>query len=181
MRLRWLRAGQDPPDGSVRAGLIDCWLDTSNAGGAVGFPWPPVARGEVEAATDELLAEISDVGTWVLVAEDAVGVAGWVALVRNRSPLTAHWASVQRLQTHPRARGIGLGRRLLEELERLAADELGLERLHLTARGGMGLEDFYEHLGWERVGAWPAALRLAEGDDRDEVLFVRATSAGRSA
>lgn len=39
-------------------------------------------------------------------------------------------------------------------------------------RGGMGLEGFYERLGWEIVGRWPAALRLAPGDDRDEVLMV---------
>jgi GNAT superfamily N-acetyltransferase len=180
-RLRWVRAGQDPLEESVRAELVDCWLEVSNAGGAVGFPWPPVARSEVVDAFAALGGEVAEGRALLLVAEDHVGVAGWVTLVLNRARLTAHWATVQRLQSRPRVRGTGLGRVLLEEVDRTARDELGLEQLHLTVRGGMGLEGFYEHLGWEQVGRWPGALRLGDGDDRDEVLFVRPTSAGRSA
>ncbi|RDV48322.1 hypothetical protein DDV98_29620 [Streptomyces sp. IB2014 011-12] len=36
-----------------------------------------------------------------------------------------------------------------------------LEQLHLAARGGVGLEDFYGRLGWKEIGRWPGALRLA--------------------
>jgi hypothetical protein len=36
----------------------------------------------------------------------------------------------------------------------------------------MGLEDFYARLGWREIGRWPAALRLSDGDDRDEVLML---------
>lgn len=35
----------------------------------------------------------------------------------------------------------------------------------------MGLEVFYEGLGWHVVGRWPGALRLGEGEDLDEVLM----------
>jgi GNAT superfamily N-acetyltransferase len=172
VRSRWVRTG-DRIDPVLHRELVDCWHETSNAGGAVGFPWPPVNRVDVVDALDALLGEVATGTTELLVERDEDGVAGWVALVRNTSPLTRHWASVLRLQSRPRARGTGVGRRLLEEVERHARDELGLEQLHLTVRGGMELEGFYEHLGWERAGCWPAALRLAPGDDRDELLFVR--------
>ncbi len=36
----------------------------------------------------------------------------------------------------------------------------------------LGLEDFYGRLGWAEIGRWPDALRLAPGDDRDEILMI---------
>lgn len=56
----------------------------------------------------------------------------------------------------------------------IARDEMGLEQLHLAARGGVGLEDFYGRLGWKEIGRWPGALRLAPGGDRDEILMILA-------
>jgi hypothetical protein len=50
--------------------------------------------------------------------------------------------------------------------------QMGLEQLHLAARGCVRLEDFYRRLGWMEIGRWPDALRLAPGDDRDEVLMI---------
>ncbi|WP_411089360.1 GNAT family N-acetyltransferase [Streptomyces sp. 061-3] len=74
----------------------------------------------------------------------------------------------------PRLRGRGIGSALVHELRKIARDELGLEQLHLAARGGEGLEDFYGRLGWREIGRWPAALRLAPDDTRDEVLMILA-------
>ena len=61
-----------------------------------------------------------------------------------------------------------------ETILEIARQEMGLEQLHLAARGGMGLERFYARLGWREIGRWPGALRLAPGDDRDEVLMILA-------
>ena len=49
---------------------------------------------------------------------------------------------------------------------------MGLEQLHLAARGGIGLDDFYARLGWRVTGRWPAKLRLAPDDTRDEILMI---------
>jgi hypothetical protein len=39
-------------------------------------------------------------------------------------------------------------------------------------RGGTGIELFYERFGYAVVGSHPAAIRLAPGDDRDEIMMV---------
>lgn len=75
------------------------------------------------------------------------------------------------MQTDLAWRGRGVGAALMTEVARAAAVD-GLERLHIEVRGGQGLEEFYFRLGWEVVGRWPGALRLAPGDDREEVLMV---------
>ena len=167
----------------VREQVLRCWVDVTNAGGAVGFPFPPVTDADVRPALDALLAALRPGAGRLLVARDGGEVAGWVHLARSRSPLTAHWGSVERLQTRPERRGQGVGGLLVERLEQVA-DGLGLEHLWLALRGGLGLEGFYARRGWQVAGVHAGALRLAPGDTRDEVLMRReraAAPAGRPA
>jgi GNAT superfamily N-acetyltransferase len=163
--LRWLTA----PDPSVLEPLADCWYEVSAAGGAVGFP-PPVVREEVQAAAAALVDGLSE-DDRLLLALDGDALAGWVLLSRGTGRLVRHWATLLRLQTALSHRGQGVGALLVREAARSARDDLGLEHLHLTARGGMGLEGFYLELGFREVGRRPRALRVAPGDDRDEVLL----------
>jgi GNAT superfamily N-acetyltransferase len=156
----------------LREALVDCWVAVTNTGGAVGFPFPPVNVGDVAPVADALIGALHPDRTRLLLALDGEALAGWVALICNPSPFVAHWASVQRLQTHPSYRGRGIGAALMRRLHQIARDELDLEQLHLEARGGMGLEVFYARLGWREIGRWPRALRVAPGDDRDEVLML---------
>ncbi|MFE2441408.1 hypothetical protein ACH4TQ_12100 [Streptomyces sp. NPDC021218] len=60
---------------------------------------------------------------------------------------------------------------MMRRVRDIARDEMTLERLGLAARSGLGLEDFYRKLGWVEIGRWPGALRVAPGDDRDEILM----------
>ena len=91
----------------------------------------------------------------------------------NRFHLKPHWCTLIRVMVHPDAQGHGYGAAIMREAERLAPT-LGFEALHLTVRGGLGLEEFYKRLGYREVGRLPGALRVAPGDDRDEVLMWRA-------
>lgn len=156
---------------TLREELATCWMDTTNAGGAVGFPFPPVGLEDVRPAVDELADAVAARRSTLVVARRGDRLVGWASLDLNELPLVAHWATVRRLQSHPDQRGRGVGTALMEELVRVARDH-GLERLRLAVRGGMGLEDFYQRLGWEVVGTWPGALRFGGGDDRDEVLMA---------
>jgi GNAT superfamily N-acetyltransferase len=169
LALRWYAESHDVDDELVDA-LAD-WMRVANAGGAVGFPFLPVAQPEVRAAAQSMVASLAN-GMRLLVAARDASVAGWLLLTRNDSPLTAHWATVTRVQTDLAFRGQGVGVQLMTEVARFAKEALSLEQLHLELRGGAGLEDFYRKLGWSEVGRWPGALRLAKDDDRDEVLML---------
>lgn len=154
----------------MRADLLDTWVAVTNAGGAVGFTAPaPVAA--VERTLDAVLARVAD-------GKDALGVlrgphtnVGMGLLVNRDSDVCRHWRTVLRVMVHPRHQGAGAGVDLMRGLHQLAR-ELGLEQLQLTVRDGHGLERFYERLGYAVVGRHPGAVRVAPGDDRDEVMLV---------
>jgi GNAT superfamily N-acetyltransferase len=155
----------------VRAEIEQLWFDVSEAGGAVGFV-PPVERHEVADALAAALGlvERGNRLLGVLHVDDRLAGFGFLSR-RSDRPLVRHWATVLAVQVHPRHQGQGLGRLLMEGLHDLAL-EAGLEFLHLTYRDGTGLGDFYAGLGYHESGRIPGALRVAPGDDRDEVLMV---------
>jgi GNAT superfamily N-acetyltransferase len=157
---------------AVRQELTGCWIAVTNSGGAAGFPFPPVNADHVAPAVDALAARLDPQRNRVLLARINGALAGWVALSRDLSPLIAHWGTVNHLQTQPAHRNQGIGSALMHRLRQVARDEMGLEQLHLAARGGTGLEDFYARLGWQVTGRWPGKLRLAPDDTRDEILMI---------
>jgi GNAT superfamily N-acetyltransferase len=161
----------DEVDGALRASITRCWVEVTNAGGAVGFPFPPVSDADVSPAVAELVASLGPASRLIVATIDGT-LAGWVSVTGNRSPVAAHWATVQRLQTALEFRGRGVGRALMQHARTVARDELHVDQLWLAVRGGMGLEDFYRALGWTETGRHPGALRLATDDVRDEVFMV---------
>ena len=157
-------------DDVLRQELLTCWTDVSNAGGAVGFV-PPVTEDDVAPLLDRLLEGVRS-GRDVLVVLTVDGATtGFAGLVGSSSPLRRHWATVLRVQVHPSRQGQGLGRVLMAGVHDIARAR-GLEFLHLTARGGTGLDAFYRSLGYTEVGRVPGAVRVAAGDDREEILLV---------
>ncbi|CAN5773435.1 GNAT family N-acetyltransferase [soil metagenome] len=171
MELQWLTAPvMVTPD--IRTALTTCWRDVSNAGGAVGFPFPPVEEEDVRLAVEAMAESLDPDLNGLLVATVNGQLAGWLLLTGNRTRLTRHWAKVLRVQTALPHRGTGVGAGLMEEVARAARQDYGLEALLLEVRGGMGLEGFYQRCGWRVVGRWPGVLRMAPGDDRDEVMML---------
>jgi GNAT superfamily N-acetyltransferase len=156
-------------DDVLRGELLACWTDVSNAGGAVGFV-PPVTADDVEPVLAHLLEGVRS-GRDVLAVLTVDGVtAGWASIVGSTAPLRRHWGTVLRVQVHPSRQGGGLGRALMEGVHEIAR-ERGYEFIHLTARGGTGVDGFYRQLGYREVGRLPGAIRVAPGDDRDEILM----------
>jgi GNAT superfamily N-acetyltransferase len=158
-------------DPRLYAAVVACWVTVANSGGAVGFAFPPVDRDEVTPVARRLIAGLDPAFGRLLLATVDGTLAGWLSLSRHRDRLVQHWGTVSRVQTHPSFRGLGVGTALMGYARQVARDEMRLEQLHLEARGGEGLEDFYGRLGWAEVGRWPAKLRFDHGD-RDEVLMV---------
>src|SRR5680860_1360972 len=156
-----------PADGAagLPEALIRLWTDVSNAGGAVGFV-APVALDDVRAVADDL----------VVAYEDGRPVA-FGLLVTNDFVLARHWGTVKRLQRDPRLYGLGVGARVLAELEACALDR-GLERVCLTVRGRTGRERFYEAHGYRVDARLPGRLRLAGGVTVDELHLSKLLAAG---
>ncbi len=157
-------------DDVLRARLLTCWTDVSNAGGAVGFV-PPVTEDDVSPVLDKLLEGVHS-GRDVLAVLSVDGeVAGFAAIVGSSSPLRRHWAMVLRVQVHPSRQGAGLGRVLMQGVHDVARRR-GWEFLSLSARGGTGVDGFYRALGYTEFGRLPGAIRVGPGDDRDEILLT---------
>ncbi|MCX2923303.1 GNAT family N-acetyltransferase [Streptomyces sp. NEAU-W12] len=165
-----------PQDVTAAAGreLAECWAGVINAGGAVvpvDCPLPPVAPAALRPAVERIVRELSSDRSRLLLASVDGTLAGWTVLRRAQHPLEAHCGTVNHVQTHVRFRNRGVGAALMRHVADVARDGMGLERLRLTVRSGLGLEDFYRKAGWTEVGRWPGALRVAPGDDRDEILM----------
>lgn len=157
-------------DDALRATLLACWTDVSNAGGAVGFV-PPVTSDDVAPVLDKLLDHVRAGRDLLCVLSVDGELAGFATLVRSESHLRQHWASVLRVQVHPSRQGDGLGTTLIEGVHAIARRH-GFEFTFLTVRGGTGIEAFYQRLGYREVGRMPRALLLGEGDYRDEISMV---------
>lgn len=173
LTLRQFTAPQDVSP-ELRNELLDCWIEVTNAGGAAGFPFPPIDADLAGPAIDFLVSGLAPETSRLLVASIDGDLVGWLNVRSDDHRLVAHWGTLHHVQTRTGLRGRGIGAALVRGVREIARDEMGLEQLRLAARGGVGLETFYGRLGWREVGRWPGALRLAPGDDRDEVLMILA-------
>ncbi|MFJ5776517.1 GNAT family N-acetyltransferase [Streptomyces sp. NPDC093094] len=156
----------------LRDGILDLWTDVSNAGGAVGFV-PPVTRETVRPELLRHFAAMAEGRTRLLVGHDEGGrVAATAFVAFNAHRLMRHWVWLYTVMVHPGHQGKGYGRDLLAAAERAARGLDGIEAIRLTCRGGLGLERFYGSCGYKEVGRIPAAIRVAPGDDRDDVIML---------
>ncbi|MFF3212528.1 GNAT family N-acetyltransferase [Streptomyces sp. NPDC002886] len=148
------------------------WTDVSNAGGAVGFV-PPVTVEDVRPALDAHLAAASEGRSRLLVGRDAAGRVRAVAVIAlNQHRLQRHWVWVYTVMVDPALQGGGAGRALMEAVADAARTMEGIDAIRLGCRGGLGLEHFYAACGYKEVGRVPGAIRVAPGDDRDDITML---------
>ena len=152
------------PD-ALRSRLVDIWTEATNAGGAIGFV-PPVERETVDAKAFRTFAVGKDL---LLVGYEDGEPAALLVFVDPQFPLAAHTRLLKTVVVHPKHQGKGYGAELLAAAERVARTLDGVELLHLTCRGGLGLEHFYSKCGYTEVGRIPRMLRVAADDYRDEI------------
>ncbi len=156
----------------LRDGVLNLWADVSNAGGAVGFV-PPVTGEMIRPELVKHFAAMTEGRTRLLVGYDEEGqVAAAVFLTFNTHRLMTHWVWLFTVMVHPRHQGKGYGRDLLAAAADAARTLDGIEAIRLTCRGGLGLERFYGSCGYKEVGRIPDAIRVAPGDDRDDVIML---------
>ncbi|MCX5604474.1 GNAT family N-acetyltransferase [Streptomyces phaeochromogenes] len=156
----------------VRDGLLDLWTDVSNAGGAVGFV-PPVDREVIRPELVKHFVAMAECRARLLAGFDEEGnVAAAAFLTFNTHRLMTHWLWLYTVMVHPKHQGKGYGRDLLAAAADAARSLDGIEAIRLTCRGGNGLERFYGSCGYKEVGRIPDAIRVAPGDDREDIFML---------
>lgn len=159
-------------DATLRDEVLALWADVSNAGGSVGFV-PPVTPEDIRPQLVKQLIGMVE-GDRLLVGRDADGVVRATAfLTLNRHRLQRHWIWLYTVMVHPGLQGQGDGRALLDAAAEAARGLDGIEAIRLTCRGGTGLENFYARCGYKEVGRVPGAIRVAPGDDRDDIVMLK--------
>lgn len=160
-------------DDDTRAQVLDLWVRVTEGGGAVGFvPGDSRERhDEALAAHEGGMAAGAQVAVVLRSGEDGavVGIGFWV---RGSNPLLGHTRTAYRIMTDPARRGRNLGRLLMSAMHRVARAD-GVEVAVLGVRGGTGTEAFYESSGYVVTGRTPGMIRVAPGDDREDITMAR--------
>jgi GNAT superfamily N-acetyltransferase len=153
------------------AQLADVLLDCVEGGASVSFMLP-MARETALRFWQKVADGIARGERTLLVAEDGEGIAGTVQLITDMPENQPHRADVAKLLVHRRARGAGIGRRLMEAVED-AAREQGRRVLVLDTASSTA-ERLYERLGWQRVGVVPDYALLPDGALCATTFFYKA-------
>ena len=135
--------GPRPTDSDAIAGLM----------GELGYPaWP----NEIPARLKELAFDAANSAVWVAELDGtAVGIATAKRFPAIHQSVPVVWLTV--LVVSERARGRGVGTRLVNEAEEWARDQ-GARKIALTsALHREEAHDFYKRLGYEQTG-----VRLAK-------------------
>jgi ribosomal protein S18 acetylase RimI-like enzyme len=153
-------------------GLALLLLDATAAGASVGF----LDDTTLESASEWWRQNIGSAveRAVVLVARDEEGIAGTVQLRPASMPNQRHRADIAKLLVHRRARGQGLGRMLMEEIERRAR-AAGFTLLTLDTKRGDAAESLYRRAGWTEVGVIPNYALNPDGSLCDTVFFYKET------
>jgi GNAT superfamily N-acetyltransferase len=163
---------------TLRAEILACWTDVSNAGGAVGFI-PPVTMDDVSPVAAKAFVAVDAgrdrliIGRETRAGTSAPGgrLAALAVIADRQFRLTEHWRTVQRVMVHPDFQGRGCGVLLMAEVERTAR-AMGLDLLTLECREGTGNDEFYKKCGYVEYGRLPLALRTGPQDYRDQILMT---------
>ncbi|MES9556203.1 MULTISPECIES: GNAT family N-acetyltransferase [unclassified Streptomyces] len=153
-------------------------VDTVNGGSSVGF-LAPLERDEAAAWWRERAGAVDAGHLQVWIARDAERVTGTIGLVRASLPNARHRAEVTKLMVRPSARGRGLGRSLLDAVERSAA-EAGVTLLVLDTESGSPAERLYRAAGWTECGSIPEYAGDPAGVLKPTTLYYKPLGPARA-
>ncbi|MEE4492576.1 GNAT family N-acetyltransferase [Streptomyces sp. NPDC050529] len=128
-------------------------VETVDGGASVGF-LAPLDRDAAACWWRERAASVDAGHHQVWIARDGERIAGTIALTPAPLPNARHRAEVAKLMVRPSAQGRGLGRALLDAVERSAAGD-GLTLLILDTESGSPAERLYRSAGWTECGSVP--------------------------
>ena len=146
-------------------------VDVVDGGDSVSF-MAGLGIDEARGFYESLLPELER-GSRVLLAAYVDGeLVGTVQLVHAWPPNSQHRADVAKLLVHRRARGAGVGRALMEQLE-VEARADGKRLLILDTVAERAADRLYARLGWTRLGTVPDYARDPDGSFCDATFFYK--------
>ena len=165
INLQWLTEADD----HVRAEIHTVVHDVVAAGGAVGYHSPPTFE-RISLWLDGVLKQVRD-GDAAFGTARGDGVVRAVGLWRRGgTAVFQHRAEIQQVMAHPAARGLGLGRLVVQGLVDHAR-EAGIEIVMLGTRGNNhGAIELYESIGFRECGRMPNAI--AVGNERWDDVWM---------
>jgi ribosomal protein S18 acetylase RimI-like enzyme len=167
----------DKPE--VVAALSDLLIEVVANGGSVSFVHP-LAREDAAAFWKDSLARAGAGRRVVLGASEGDELIGTVTLDLAMPPNQPHRAEIAKLMTRVSRRGRGVARSLMREAERIAV-ERGRTLLVLDTAAEEGAADFYERLGYVRVGAIPGYALKPHGGLTATIIFFKTLGPAASA
>jgi len=151
--------------------LVELLQDSVENGASVGFLLP-FSNSSNQTYWEQTLNEIESGSRILLIAEKNDHVVGSVQLELATKPNALHRAEVQKLLVHTRHRRQGLGRALMNAVEKVARD-LGRTLLVLDTLQGDNGERLYGRCGYVRVGEIPKYASLSDGSLHATVMFYK--------
>jgi acetyltransferase len=130
---------------------------------------------DVAALTELHRRALDDPSRVVLVAELDGEIVGMAHLAPSEAANATHRAEVQRVAVAAGARGRGVGRALMAAVEEEALRR-GLTLLWLTTHAGTDAADFYESVGYTKLGLMPSYSRRPDGTLAAGAFYFRELS-----
>jgi GNAT superfamily N-acetyltransferase len=153
--------------GELAAILVDAVDNGASVNFLAGF-----THAEAAAFWRGHLPGIADGSRHLLVADDGQRLVGTVVLSKAPQPNQQHRADVGKMLVLNGARRRGLGRRLLEAVEALAASQ-GRNLLMLDTHTGSAGERLYSGSGWTAFGIVPGHALTPDGTPAPTSFFYK--------
>lgn len=151
--------------------LVDLLQDAVQSGASVGFI-APLSTADARNYWLASLAEVARGDRVVLLASDGSNVIGCAQLTLTSRINARHRADVQKLLVHSQEQGKGLGRALLQAIEK-AAQQKGRTLLLADARTDGRGEKMFLRAGYTKVGTIPRFQRGPDGNFDSTTIFFR--------
>ncbi len=151
--------------------LCEILSDCINGGASLGFMLPFEPK-DAAGYWQDIAAQVAAGGIILCLAEREGQVVGTVQVGLASKPNQPHRGDLMKLLVHRSARGLGLSRRLMEEVEAEAVRR-GRSLLVLDTATGSEAEAIYPRFGWERVGVIPDYALWPQGGFCATTLFYK--------
>jgi GNAT superfamily N-acetyltransferase len=166
VEIRRLAAEQGRP---YLGELTDVLLDCVEGGASVSF-MASLSKTEARSFFEKVLEGVQKGDRILLAAFDDSKLVGTVQILLATPPNQPHRADVAKLLVRRSARGQGVGRLLMEQVEE-ASRLAGKSLLVLDTVTGDPAERLYMRLGWTKAGVIPKYALYPDGRWCDTTIF----------